>query len=828
MKERRINTVHWESVPTVTSIVIGVGLPQSNITTLLIAIAFFGVVVMMLRLRRRARADHAARLEAERQAALADNLQQLGAAVWRARTPAAVIETCLPEFLHVMTAAAGAVIVLDDNHVSGDIVRAAGCDDPLPKAPIALATYPSLENVAGRQTIAAFDAPSGPDAGRVAVLDSLAAHRIAVAVPLITAGRTVGILIAAFDEPRNFSPEERDGLLNGGRRTAEAFVRAQAYEAAEHARRDAEAFRTRVDVELRERHKAESALRESETKYRALAARTNRLYELSAALSESITVEAVARAIVHHGKIALGASAGSVALLSQDRTRFEQVHGDEYGESASSGEGFAAEPGRCETEAVETRQPLFITSFADCTQRYWQSASLAASGGFASGTVLPLIVEDHAIGVLAFYFTAPVHFDHEYTAMLTSAAQHCAQATDRARLYETSQRARAEAEAANQSKDDFLSTVSHELRTPLTAVLGWASMLRAGSLDPARSTRAIEAIFNNATRQTHLIDELLDISRIVSGRVIFDRHELDLAEVLHGASEAVMPQADAKGVEFKTASHPSVPVVGDPRRLEQVFLNLLANALKFTPEGGQVTVDVTPGAHSVDVRVADNGAGIEPAFLSHVFDRFRQGDNSTARSTGGLGLGLFIARQLVEAQGGSIRAESDGPGRGAAFIVTLPVLSARAGRDTETPATDRAAAGDEAGGVMPTLTGIRVLVVDDEPDVRELMVAALEASGAAVTSVGSAGEALKILARAQVDVLLADLAMPGQDGYDLIKATRALPWPRAARIPAAAVTACARDDERERALAAGFQRHLSKPVRPEALVQTVAGLVRAS
>ena len=699
VQEGRINGVHWNAVPLSTGMVIAVGLPDSSITTLLIAVAFFGVVVMMLRLRRRARADHAARLDAERQAARADNLQQLGAAVWRARTPAAVIATCLPEFLHVMTAAAGAVIVLDENGGFADIVRAAGCDDPLPKSPIALSTYPALESVAGRQTIVAFDVPPVPGADRVAVLDFLASHRVAVAIPLITAGRAIAILVAGFHDERNLSPEEREGLLNAGRRTAEAYVRAQAYEAAENARRDAEAFRARVDVELRERHKAEAALRESETKYRALAARTNRLYELSAALSESITVEAVARAIVHHGKIALGASAGSVALLSQDRTRFEEVYGDEYGEpSASRAGGFPADQGLCETDAVATRRPIFITSFADCTERYWQSALVAASGGFASGTILPLIVEETAIGVLSFYFTAPVHFDQEYTALLTSVAQHCAQATDRARLYETSQRARAEAEAANQSKDDFLSTVSHELRTPLTAVLGWASMLRAGSLDPARSARAIEAIFNNATRQTHLIDELLDISRIVSGRVIFDRHELDLAEVLHGASEAVMPQADAKGVELRAGSHPSVPVMGDPRRLEQVFLNLLANALKFTPEGGLVTVDVTPNAHAVEVRVADNGAGIEPAFLTHVFDRFRQGDNSTARSTGGLGLGLFIARQLVEAQGGTIRAESDGPGRGASFIVTLPVLSARSGRDAETAAGDHGCRRRSAGG----------------------------------------------------------------------------------------------------------------------------------
>jgi signal transduction histidine kinase/FixJ family two-component response regulator len=474
----------------------------------------------------------------------------------------------------------------------------------------------------------------------------------------------------------------------------------------------------------------------------------------------------------------------------------------------------------CATAAVDTRRPVFVTSFSDCQQRYWRSASIAADGGFASAAVLPLVVEDRAMGFLAFHFTAPVHFDDEYRALLESVAQHCAQAIDRARLYETAQRARAEAERANRSKDDFLSTVSHELRTPLTAVLGWASMLRSGSLDAPRTTRAIEAIFNNATRQAQMIDELLDISRIVGGRVALEAHEIDIDEAIRGSIEAVMPQAGAKGVEIRLGSHPSVAVKADPRRLDQVFLNLLANAIKFTPAGGCVTADVVPVGQAVEVRIADNGIGIDPSFLEHVFERFRQGDNSTARRKGGLGLGLFIARELLEAQSGSIRAESAGLGQGATFIVSLPVVSGR-------PVAVEAAAPQPAASTEESsqrLSGVRVLIVDDEPDVRELMAAALEHSGATVTSVGSAADALAVLTRDEMDVLLADIAMPGQDGYELIKATRTLPSVRARTIPAAAVTACARDDERERALAAGFQRHLAKPVKPETLVQTVATL----
>lgn len=798
-----------------------------RIAALLVGAATLAFLYILRRLQKRTEVERAARLEAERKQALADNLQQLIAAVSRARTPSSVVEVSLPEFLHAIRAAAGAFVMVVEGGRSGEIVRAVGCDEPLTSAQFPLTAYPALASVTSRHAIASFDLPAAasPDSSRVPVLDSLASAPAAISIPLVTAGRAIAVLVVSFREARNFLPDEREFLLSAGRRTAEAYVRAQAYETAERARVDAEAFRTRADAELHERQKAEAALRESETKYRALAARTNRLYELSAALSESITVKAVAKSIVRHGKTAIGASAGAVAVLNEDRTRFETLYGEVYAEQpADGGDGFDASPGLCSTEAVETRRPVLISSFADCQQRYWRSASIAADGGFMSAAFLPLIVDDVAIGMLAFHFTAPVHFDEEYSALLMSVAQHCAQAIDRARLYETAQQARAAAEAANQSKDDFLSTVSHELRTPLTAVLGWASMLRNGSLDAPRVARAVEAIFNNATRQSQMIEELLDISRIVGGRVEFDLQQLDLSDVVSGAIESIMPQADAKGVELQLGQNPSVPVTGDPRRLEQVFLNLLSNAVKFTQPGGHVTVDVVPGTQTVEARVVDNGAGIDPAFLSHAFDRFRQGDNSTARSKGGLGLGLFIARQLIEAHGGTIRAESAGPGLGASFIVTLPVASARSTRSVSAESALKVS--EERDIAVPSLSGIRVLIVDDEPDVRELMAAALEQSGATVTSVGSAADALKVLSRAEVDVLLADIAMPGQDGYDLIKATRALPSSRAARVPAAAVTACARDDERQRALAAGFQRHVPKPVQPETLVRTVATLAR--
>jgi len=833
----RIGTVQRAPLP-IAALALAVWPSDTGGTALILALAALIIIVIMgLRLRKWTKAEHAARLAAERQAGLSEKLHQLVAAVSRAKTPGRVIEDCVPEFLQAVDAAAGAFILLGDGGRSGEVIRTVGCEETLTKSTFPLSSYPALEHVVERQAIGSLDAAASSSAlpgaaDRIPSLDALALQPTAVAIPLLAAGRAIAILVLSFGQVRSLAPDERALLLSAGRRTAEALVRARAHETSEHARVEAEAFRARAGVELRERQKAEAALRESETKYRALAARTTRLYTLSAALSESITVEAVATAIVRHGTIALGASATSVALLSDDRTYFETLYGEEYAEpSAEPYRTFAADSGLCATDVIETRQAVFVSSFADYGDRYWRSASIAASGGFASAAVLPLIVEDAAIGVITVHFTAPVHFDNEYTALLMSVAQHCAQAIDRARLYDTAQRARAEAETANRSKDDFLSIVSHELRTPLTAVLGWADMLRAGSLDAARTTRAVEAIFNNATRQAQLIEELLDISRIVGGRVVFEPHELDLGDIIHGTIEAIMPQADAKGVEVRLGAHPSVAVLGDPRRLEQVFLNLLANAVKFTPAGGRVTVDVIdvidgidirPGKPVVEVRVTDSGVGIDPAFLPHVFEQFRQGDISTARSKPGLGLGLFIARQLLEAHGGSIRAESEGTNAGASFIVTLPLLSERSGHGAAVPSHAERRSVDRL--TAPSLSGVHVLIVDDEPDVRELMVAALEQSGATVTSVGSAVDALAVLTNADVDVLLADIAMPGQDGYDLIRATRALPSVRARRIPAAAVTACARDDERQRVLAAGFQRHLAKPIQLDALLQTVASL----
>jgi signal transduction histidine kinase/CheY-like chemotaxis protein len=430
------------------------------------------------------------------------------------------------------------------------------------------------------------------------------------------------------------------------------------------------------------------------------------------------------------------------------------------------------------------------------------------------------MAENSVKGVLSFHFTVPVNFDDEYAALLTSVAQHCAQALDRARLYETTDRAREEAEAANRSKDDFLSTVSHELRTPLNAILGWASMLREGFVDPSRTSRAVEAIFKNATRQGRLIEELLDVSKIVAGRAAIELDEVDLGESLRGAVESMMPLAAREGLDIRFETSEGITVLADARRLEQVFLNLLSNAIKFTASGGSIAVDIAVSGRSAQIRVSDTGQGIEADFLPHVFERFRQADSSSTRGAGGLGLGLFIARQLVEAQGGTIEAASAGTKRGATFTVTLPLAPKPVVRTTA-PARPV-----EVDTTAHNLKGVRVLIVDDEPDARELMTAALESFGATVESVASAADALQALARGEFDALLSDIAMPGRSGYDLIRTIRAAVAARFARIPAAAVTASASDEDRKLTLAAGFQAHISKPVDPTLLAARVAALVR--
>jgi len=389
---------------------------------------------------------------------------------------------------------------------------------------------------------------------------------------------------------------------------------------------------------------------------------------------------------------------------------------------------------------------------------------------------------------------------------------------------------RRELQAADQAKDRFLAVVSHELRTPLTAVLGWARMLQGGLLDHASAVRALEVIERNTTLLAQLIDDLLDLSRIVSGKLQLDLRPVDPVGVVQAAIEAVRAVADAKHIALKAVVDPSAgPVVGDPKRLQQVVWNLLSNAIKFTPQQGviELTLDQADGDARITVR--DNGPGISPHLLPHIFKPFQQGTD--ARRHGGLGLGLAIVHQIVGLHGGSVRASSGGDGHGATFVVELPIRRERfEDKEIEIEAERVRRSGSEHDTKLElsNLDGVRVLVVEDDPDAREMLTGVLQQAGAEVISVASAAEALDTLHHRRADVLISDIGMPDEDGYALIHRVRALDPKSGGTVPAIALTANARAEDRSHALAAGFQIHLAKPIDPGELTRTIAETIRVS
>jgi len=395
-------------------------------------------------------------------------------------------------------------------------------------------------------------------------------------------------------------------------------------------------------------------------------------------------------------------------------------------------------------------------------------------------------------------------------------------AAARARALEAAQEARREAEAASRLKDEFLATVSHELRTPVNVILGWAGMLcRDGSPDERRA-HALEVIFRNARAQARVIDELLDISRIISGKMRMDVAPVELLPLLYEAVDAVRPALEAKRLAITTDASTTIPILfGDPDRLRQVFFNLLTNAAKFTPDGGRIAIAVKRARGQVEIRITDTGIGIPADVLPYVFDRFRQADSTTTRNYGGLGLGLAIVRQLVELHGGTVEATSAGAGMGSEIIVRLPAArKPQAGRN----------AGDTREGVhdqeLPRLSGVRLLIVDDDPDGREMVAELLQGLGAVVTCSASGEEALTVIGDVNPDVVVADIAMPGVDGFSLMNRLRGMLGDR--KPPAIALSAYARAEDQARALASGFDAHVPKPVDAFLLVRTIRGLVSAA
>ena len=443
------------------------------------------------------------------------------------------------------------------------------------------------------------------------------------------------------------------------------------------------------------------------------------------------------------------------------------------------------------------------------------------------------------IGGLFFGHSDVGVFTERAERLATGIAAQAAVAIDNARLYERVKKgsqerevlleaeraARAEAERASRLKDDFLATLSHELRTPLNAILGWSQILRAKAIADADLAEGLDVIERNTRVQTQLIEDLLDMSRIVSGKIRLDVQEVDISDVIKAAVASVRHSADVKDIRLQVVLDPLAgPVRGDPARLQQCFWNLLSNAVKFTPKQGKIQVTLERVNSHLEVCVIDNGQGISPEFLPHLFERFRQADASTTRRHGGLGLGLSIVKHLVELHGGTVRAKSAGEGKGSTFCIELPLMVVRSVEQSKPRSHPRSYQASEAAIDHPSLAGITVLAVDDEADARLLIKRVLENCGARVLLAASSEEALDLLKQNRPNMIISDIGMPGEDGYAFIHKVRLLSDEQGGNIPAAALTAFARAEDRTRALRAGFQTHVAKPVEPVELSAVVASL----
>ena len=478
------------------------------------------------------------------------------------------------------------------------------------------------------------------------------------------------------------------------------------------------------------------------------------------------------------------------------------------------------------SRAVRTGQIIITDDYMHATRGH-KSVIVGPDNGLRpqSSMAVPMAVTGRILGTIEVQSYQLSAYRQEHATAMSMAANLTAVAIENVRLLKRESDARESAEESNRLKDEFLATVSHELRTPLTAILGWARLLESGTLDDETSNQAIETIWRNAKAQAQIVDDILDVSRIITGNLYLELHPLEVVPVVEAAINVVRPTADAKGiridVEFDCIK---AAVSGDANRLQQVIWNLLSNAVKFTENGGHVLIKLRQVGAAIEISVTDSGQGISRDFLPYVFDRFRQADSTTTRQHGGLGLGLAIARHLVEIHGGTIKAESAGPGKGSVFTIRLPLVDAAA-RESKLDET-RTVAASRANQSQQLLSGLRVLVVDDDADTLQLMTTALTSRQATVTAVSSAGEAIEAIKASRPDVLVSDIAMPDEDGYGLIRRIRSLDDHSSSVIPAVAITAYAKEEDRHKALSSGFQIYLAKPIELTELVSVVAKAAR--
>jgi K+-sensing histidine kinase KdpD/CheY-like chemotaxis protein len=757
----------------------------------LAALALEGAAITALVVRQRA----AHRL-AEQAAERVTRLQRLTAALAAARTPDEIARIIVEQGVAALDATVG---VVRRERSDGELEAMA----QLGLSPEDSVRYRVVSASDGLPSSVAFrtgEAQWLEGEGRVAAKypdlppGKLPARGALAALPLGVEGRRIGVMTFRFDEPRTFSVQERTLLETFASQAAQALERSDLY---------------MQEVALRERLESLEALTE--------------------AFSEAMTREEVADVVIDLGMLVADADSCSVYRLDAAGSSLQLIgHRGVAAELLERIRVLTPDTASRAFGILEGGEPLFAETEREYAEHFPELVKLHVEGKRARAFwCVPLTAEGKAFGMMSMGFYEPRRFGPVERTFVATFTRHCAEALRRAERLDAEQRARNAADVANRAKDEFLATVSHELRTPLNAILGWAKMMAAAQLDESKQKRAVTIIERNAVAMAQLIEDLLDVSRIISGKMRLEVQSVDLSRIIEAALESVRPAAEAKSIQISAALGGSTELLpADPPRLQQIIWNLLSNAVKFTPDGGQVEISVRRAEASTEIRVSDNGRGIAPEFLPFVFEPFRQENPTHSRARGGLGLGLAITRQLVELHGGRVEAHSEGPGRGAIFIVHLPLSRVAPQAKPEVAAGRRIRA--EGDFERPKeLESLTVLVVDDDEDARQLVQAVLEECGSRVTAVDSVESALDVLSRAATEVLISDIGMPGQDGYDLIRRVRALPG-AIARIPAAALTAYAREEDRRRALEAGYTMHLAKPVEPAELVAVVAGLSRSA
>jgi signal transduction histidine kinase/CHASE1-domain containing sensor protein/ActR/RegA family two-component response regulator len=599
---------------------------------------------------------------------------------------------------------------------------------------------------------------------------------------------------------------------------------------AERAAADLKESESTVRKSLAQREKAEDALREADLRalleYERLLARISLLAQALGTVRE---LNAIFRALREFTDVSVPCDGFFVSLYDAVRDVRTACYGWGDGSEVDVSElpPMPVTAHGPNSRAVRTGEVVITDNYMNA-QRGHPTVVVGSDNGLRPETsmAVPMAVMGRIIGTIEVQsYQAGVYRPEHVTAM-SMAANLTAVAIENVRLLKLERTARQAAEESNRLKDEFLATVSHELRTPLTAILGWSRLLEDGSVDDEVSKQAIETICRNAKAQAQIVDDILDVSRIITGNLYLDLHPVQLAPVVKNAINVVRPTADAKGIKIDARIDATPAMVsGDANRLQQVIWNLLSNAVKFTYSGGRVMVRLSQVRSNVEITVSDTGQGISREFMPYVFDRFRQADSTTTRHHGGLGLGLAIARHLVEIHGGTIKAESDGEGRGATFTITLPIIETAVKQAA--PLADTREHRKAVAAVAPQLlSGVNVLLVDDDSDTLKLMTTALTRRQATVTAVSSAGEAIEAIRQHRPDVLVSDIAMPDEDGYGLIEKVRSLEAGDDEGIPAVAITAYAKEEDREKALSSGFQIYLAKPVELTELISVVARAAR--